>query len=111
MTYTEIPPHPALAPYIDAYWSVKGAGQNTATNRILPDGCVDIIFNLGENETLMKSGKAYLVGTMTSPIDTYVTPGTRLLGIRFRPAAFSAFYAFSSLHAITDNTIECDKQL
>lgn len=111
MQYTTLPPHPALAPYIDAYWSVKGAGQDTVINTILPDGCVDIIFNLGEDDEVMKSGKAYLVGTMTRPIESLVRPDTRLMGIRFKPAAFSMFYSFTSLHEITDNTIECEKRL
>lgn len=100
-----------LAPYIDAYWSVTGAGHSTVSNRILPDGCMDIIFNLGEDDEIMKSGKAYLVGTMTKPIESLVSPGTHLLGVRFKPAAFSVFYKFSSLHEITDCAIECEKGL
>jgi len=111
MIYTATSPHPALAPYIDAYWSVTGAGHGTVTNRILPDGCMDIIFNLGEDDRDMKSGKAYLVGTMTSSFDSIVYPGTLFLGIRFKPAAFAAFYKFSSLHELTDCTVECGKGL
>jgi len=109
MLYTAIVPHPLLAPYIDAYWSVQSAGQETTAGKILPDGCVDIIFNLGEDMGDMKSGRAYLIGAMTTPIDSHVSPGTRLLGIRFKPAAFSAFYSFCSLHEITDGCVECDK--
>jgi AraC-like DNA-binding protein len=111
MQYTSIPPHPTLARYIDAYWSVNGTGNDPVINRILPDGCMDIIFNLGEDDEVMKSGKAYLVGTMTRAFDTTVNPGSRLMGIRFKPAAFAAFYKFSSLHEITDCTIECEKGL
>ena len=47
MAYTEYHPHPALAPYIDAYWKVTGDNMPLATQTILPDGCVDIIMNLG----------------------------------------------------------------
>jgi AraC-like DNA-binding protein len=111
MAYTSLSPHPALAPYIDAYWSVVGSGEGCATSRILPDGCMDIIFNVGEDAASMKSGRAYLVGTMTRPFDSKVTPGTKLLGVRFKPAAFSAFYKFSSVHEITDKAIECEKGL
>ncbi|MDO6434455.1 helix-turn-helix transcriptional regulator [Flavitalea sp. BT771] len=111
MAYTSLSPHPALASYIDAYWSVRGPVEGCTTSRILPDGCVDIIYNVGEDMASMKSGSAYLVGTMTRPFDSTVTPGTRLLGIRFKPAAFSAFYRFSSLHELTDDAIECEKGL
>lgn len=111
MRYITTPPHPALTPYIDAYWSVNGAGSETVTSRILPDGCVDIIFNLGEDDGIMKGGKAYLVGTMTRTIESIVNPDSHLVGVRFKPAAFSVFYKFSSLHEITDCTIECEKGL
>jgi len=106
MQYTEITPHTALTPYIDAYWSVQGAGQETSSNTILPDGCVDIIFNLGEDAGDMKSGETYLIGAMTGPIVSRVSEGTRLVGVRFKPAAFSAFYSYGSLHEITDGTVE-----
>ncbi|MBN8853228.1 MAG: hypothetical protein BGO55_13170 [Sphingobacteriales bacterium 50-39] len=111
MQYTAIAPHPLLAPYIDAFWSVQGAGQETTVGKVLPDGCVDIIFNLGKDMGDMKSGRVYLIGAMTTPIDSSVAPGTRLLGVRFKPAAFWAFYTFSSLHEITDDKVECDKAL
>ena len=111
MLYTSIAPQFLLTPYIDAYWSVQGAELDSTTNKILPDGCVDIIFNLGEDVGNMKSGKAYLIGAMTGPIESTVTPGTKLLGVRFKPAAFSAFYSFSSLHEITDDDVECDSSL
>ncbi|HVU53577.1 MAG TPA: helix-turn-helix transcriptional regulator [Puia sp.] len=111
MLYTSIAPHPLLAPYIDAYWSVRGAEEGSTVSKILPDGCVDIIFNLGDDAGDMKSGKAYLIGAMTIPIDSPVSPGTRLLGVRFKPAGFSAFYAFSSLHEITDGSVECERSL
>jgi len=106
MQYTEITPHAALAPFIDAYWSVQGAGQEASANKIFPDGCVDIIFNLGEDAGDMKSGKAYLIGAMTEPIVSRVSEGTRLIGVRFKPAAFSAFYRYGSLHEVTDGTVE-----
>jgi AraC-like DNA-binding protein len=59
----------------------------------------------------MKNGKAYLVGAMTKPIESHVSPGTSMLGIRFKSAAFSAFYHYSSLHEMTDDSVEFDKAL
>jgi len=115
MTYNQFDPHPALMDYIDAFWTATGDGKELTTEKILPDGCVDIIFNLGEdcktddNNFTMQNGKVYLVGTMTRFKKTNMNPGTNLLGIRFKPAAFSAFYKFSSLHEVTDQTIEFEK--
>ena len=117
MTYNQFTPHSNLTNYIDAYWTVKGDRKGLATEKILPDGCVDLIFNLGDDcktdngNFTMQNNKVYLVGTMTTFKMTNINPDTNLLGIRFKPAAFSAFYKFSSLHEITDLTIEFDKAL
>jgi AraC-like DNA-binding protein len=116
MQYTEFAPHPALAPYIDAYWTAAGDSGGMQTEKILPDGCIDIIFNIGpdclsENNTfLLNSGQAYLIGTMTKFKETLMTPETRLLGIRFKPAAFTVFYDYPSLERLTDTTVALDKK-
>ena len=117
MQYTEFAPHPALAPYIDAYWTAAGDITGTQTEKILPDGCIDIIFNIGpdclsENSTfLLNRGQAYLIGTMTRFKETLMLPDTRLLGIRFKPAAFTVFYDYPSLEKLTDTTVALKKNL
>jgi AraC-like DNA-binding protein len=117
MAYKQFNPHPALAGYIDAYWTATGDGKELKTAKILPDGCVDIIFNLGDDCKTDDSGfilqneKAYLIGTMTRFKETYIHPQSSLLGIRFKPAAFSAFYKFASLHEVSDEAIEFEKNL
>ncbi|MDR6808539.1 AraC-like DNA-binding protein [Dyadobacter sp. BE34] len=117
MAYIEYHPHPALAPYIDAYWKVTGDNMPLAAQTILPDGCVDIIMNLGEDELpdadgfFMKNERSYLVGTMSRAIETTVTPGSLLIGVRFRPAGFAAFYQYDSMHEFTDRTAEFDPTL
>jgi AraC-like DNA-binding protein len=115
MKYSQVNPDKSLASYIDAYWTVKGDSVNTVTEKILPDGCIDIIFNLGsdcltDNGAFnMRSEKVYLVGTMTRFKETIMHSETRLIGVRFKPAGFSAFHRFSSLHEIADKTIDYDK--
>lgn len=117
MIYKQVKPHPILADYIDAFWTTTGNGETVVSEKILPDGCVDIILNLGDecktdNGTFdIESEKAYLVGTMKQFKMVNITPHTKLLGIRFKPGAFSSFYKFTSLHEITDNTIEFEKKL
>ena len=115
MKYSQVNPDKSLASYIDAYWTAKGDSVNTVTEKILPDGCIDIIFNLGsdcitDNGALnMQSEKVYLVGTMTRFKETIMHSETNLIGVRFKPAGFSAFHKFSSLHEIIDKTIEHEK--
>ncbi len=117
MIYNQVRPHPHLADYIDAFWTVKGVGEQLKKEPILPDGCVDLIFNLGEdcrtaNRTfIMQSGKSYLAGTMTAFKDTFLNSTNKLIGVRFKPAAFSSFYKYLSLEEITDKTIEFEKSI
>lgn len=117
MIYTEYQPHPSLAPYIDAYWTVKGNEQKPATEIILPDGCIDIILNAGDdfmaehNGFSMKNENAYLVGTMTRYKETVMHNGVDLIGIRFKPAAFPVFYSYAPLYEVTNQTIAFDKKL
>jgi AraC-like DNA-binding protein len=115
MKYSQINPDKSLASYIDAYWTATGDSINTVTEKILPDGCIDIIFNLGsdcitDNGAFnMQSEKVCLVGTMTRFKETIMHSESKLIGVRFKPAGFSAFHKFSSLHEITDKTIEYEK--
>ena len=46
--YTEYQPSHLLAPYIDNYWELKGTPEYGMRIHILPDGCTDFIFTLGE---------------------------------------------------------------
>jgi len=112
-----MPPHTFLSPYIDSYWKVTGSQYQLINQKILPDGCVDIILNVGEDipdadgQFCLKNESAYLVGTMTKFKNSMLLPQTSLIGVRFKPAGFSFFYNFASLHEITNQTIEFEKSL
>lgn len=89
--YKEYSPSPLLAPYIDKYWEFKGEVLNEMHFNILPDGCTDFIFTLGEvanacGETLvMHPYRSYFVGAMTKYSKLVADAGTiNMLGIRFR---------------------------
>ena len=71
---------PALAAWVQAFWSMHAAGE---TRRILPDGCIDFIFNLD-------GGSARVVGTMTTSRLVTVPRGARYFGVRFAPGAAAA---------------------
>ena len=108
MNYKETKPHPALGDYIDAFWITTNNENSPISEKILPDGCVDIILNLGEDCKTdngrfdIKNGETCLVGTMRHFKITELKAETKLLGVRFKPSAFSAFYKFTSLHEATD---------
>lgn len=117
MNYKEVKPHPILANYIDAFWTSTNDEKGPVSEKILPDGCVDLILNLGEDCKTdngrfdIKNGETCLVGTMRHFKTSELKAETKLLGIRFKPSAFSAFYKFSSLHEVTDNIITFERKL
>jgi AraC-like DNA-binding protein len=115
--YREIPPHPALSPFIDAYWTVTGDNTGYLPDKVLPDACVDIILNTGPGfaseigATQMDTGQAYLIGTMTRFKEMIRPPATRLIGIRFKPGGFPFFYDHLLLKDTADKTIQFDPSL
>ncbi|MCW3462315.1 AraC family transcriptional regulator [Chitinophaga nivalis] len=111
--YTTIRPHPLLLPYIDAYW--VAVSSRFAQQRILPDTCSDIIFNIGKDAVypgagglIVTPGDAFVVGTMTTFRDTQLPAGGALLGIRFQAGGLAA-YTGLPLQLITDQHIPLDE--
>jgi AraC-like DNA-binding protein len=84
MSVTEYPPPAALAPFVDAFWSraADRSPGSVAPQRILPDGCLDIV--VGPRQ-------AIVVGAMTRPIVVPPADGGGLIGVRFRPGMATAF--------------------
>lgn len=112
MSYRQYEPCPALKSYVDAYWTIKTAKVSPRINRILPDGCVDIIYNAGDDfvdlseKRIMKNEGVYLVGTMTEYLDTMSQDFSNLIGIRFKPLGFASFFRTFSLHEVTNDRID-----
>jgi AraC-like DNA-binding protein len=115
--YQEMRPNQALSPFIDAYWTVTGHNTGYLPDKVLPDACVDIIFNAGPafaaeiGATRMDRGHAYLIGTMTRFKEMIRPPATRLIGIRFKPGGFPFFYDHQLLKDTADKTMEFDPGL
>ena len=48
MNYRELTPAVRLRRYVRCYWALDAsASGGTAVQRVLPDGCVEVIVNLG----------------------------------------------------------------
>lgn len=82
--YNEYKPHPLLSPYIAAYWVSEGYVPVETFHKILPDGCVDIVFSFNDYSPL-------IVGTMTTSFEITYTGKVSMMGIRFKPAGITAF--------------------
>jgi AraC-like DNA-binding protein len=71
---------PELGGFVDAFWSLDAAGE---PRRILPDGCIDFIFDLDR-------GSARVIGTMSASRVVAAPVGSRHFGVRFAPGTASA---------------------
>lgn len=115
MKYKKIKPHKELDPYIHFYWELKGKEVESQWERVFPDGCAGIIFNLGDScltdngSTKLEFGKTYVVGAMNSFKDSFIDNGTHLIGVCLKPATFANFYSYTSQTELTNNTVEFEK--
>lgn len=104
-----------LSPFIHNYWELKGEKQDQHWQRNFPDGCAGLVLNLGGNcltdngLVSMEFGKTYAVGTMSSFKDSFIDRNTHLLGVCFKPAAFTNFYNYISQNELINSTIEFEK--
>lgn len=114
--YSEYKPSPLFSPYIDKYWVFEGKTEYGMRINILPDGCVDFIFTLGEvansaseEDLVMQPYRSYFVGPMTKYVELVTYAETvHMLGIRFLPCGLFRFMNLP-LHELTNGRIStCD---
>jgi AraC-like DNA-binding protein len=107
MSYLEHAPSPALAPYVACFWSLSGqvAPGEERERAVVPDACMDILFNLAS--TTPGSLASQVVGTMTRPLPVRETGTLDLLGIRFRAGGATPFLRLPA-QEITDGALQLD---
>jgi len=89
-SYDEHAPPPALARAVRCFWSLTGApdaGEGPALNRILPDNCIDVIFDLAN----VRGPNAFIVGPMLTAAVMLHDATVDMLGVRFAPGAATEF--------------------
>jgi AraC-like DNA-binding protein len=91
--YAEAPPSPALGRHFLCTWYQEiGPGSAEFRHRVLPDGCVDIVW-IGEAAPVV-------VGPATVSVDVPLAPRTRVLGARIRPGHAPALLGFPAHEAL-----------
>ena len=105
MQYKEYEPNRLLSPYIDTYWMGDDFGGEGKFHKILPDGCVDIIFSFDRFDKAKSTCFTKIVGTMTSFIEISYPQTVEMFGIRFRPAGITAFTRVP-VEEFTDRDVE-----
>lgn len=103
MIYREYPPHPALSAHVDCMWTARVltvAPGRAHTHRVLPDNCVDILWQDGGQP-------AFAVGMMSKTVHVTSAGPVSTVAVRFKPGAAAAFLA-TPLHALTDQRADID---
>jgi AraC-like DNA-binding protein len=108
----ERPPGVALRAFVDCYWTREPVPEGgPETHRVLPDGCIDIIFGFPAPSVRSAQGSnvgpAFVVGPMTRPLVVPSTHHLGFLGVRFRPGAAHAFLGVPAAE-ITDQRLPLD---
>jgi AraC-like DNA-binding protein len=77
-SYRELRPAPALAKHVLCLWAQAiGDGQSAHRHRVLPDGCIDIVW-IGE-------APPAVAGPATRTVLVELPPRTIVVGVRFHP--------------------------
>lgn len=87
ITYAEHAPGVGLADAVRCYWTIRGqpdAADAGMANRVLPDNCIDVIFDLAR-------GHGFVVGPMLEAEVIPVSGYADTMGVRFCPGAATEF--------------------
>ncbi len=99
MEYHTYPPDPDLSTLIKCHWTLYVPKEvPKGRQQVLSDGCMDLIFNLGDEVRRILSGDNYLVqprafvlGQITQPMWIEPMGEVETFAVRFHPGSFSYF--------------------
>src|SRR4030095_14707207 len=110
MRYSEIKPRPPVSRFVECFWTLESEVPSPQPERILPDGCVELILNFGSEFSqhgesgCTRQPRNFLVGQMTGPILISPTGPVQALGIRFHPGGTLPFLR-TPLDEVTDQGV------
>ncbi len=99
MNYQTFQPHPDLASLVKCYWTLEvPAGKGPQRQRIVPDGCLEMAFILGDDIKRYTSGdvfilqpRAMVLGQTLEPFYIEPTGYVDSFAVRFYPYGFANF--------------------
>jgi AraC-like DNA-binding protein len=92
--YREVPPAPFLRPFVECYWFLRGSADFLSDPQpILPDGRMEIVFNLGApfrrshpNGRTETQPARMLIGQMDHHVTVLPEGPVDVVGVRFHPS-------------------------
>ena len=99
MNYQVYSPVPELRPFVKCFWTLDDEGsQEPVRQRILPDGCIEMIFHYGdlfrqyfEDGTNTIQPRCFVFGQITKFIEIAPTGKTGTISARFLPGGLLPF--------------------
>ena len=116
MEYREQRLPPPLDAFVECVWFLTSGPEDVHTEpqRILPDGCVELVFHVGArflaiSRTGLRSAQPsrFIVGLLTLPFLVQSTGGADTMGVRFRPGCAWRFVP-CAISALTDRAVALD---
>lgn len=96
--YQEFTPPADLRPFVRVIWTYAAPAPSPTIQRIAPDGCPELIFDLGApyaeqdaDGVFRLQPPALFAGQMTRPLVMHPTGPTELVAIRFEPDGARSF--------------------
>jgi len=101
MNYDSFQPHPDFEAIIKCYWILEVPdGMDAPRQRIVPDGCIEMIFTLGDDvkrfaseseDEFVIQPRAMIIGQITEPFYIQPTGYVNTFAARFYPYGFANF--------------------
>lgn len=99
MNYQTFSPHPDLEAFICCYWTLEvPSDPNVQKQRIVPDGCIEMAFVLGDDIKRYTSDEYYIlqprsmvIGQTIEPFYIEPTGNVNTFAVRFFPYGFANF--------------------
>jgi AraC-like DNA-binding protein len=106
--YREYAPTPPLDRLIRCYWTLEQAALEGEQEKVVPDGCMEVVFHLAErlpprlpDGSLVDQPRSFVVGQIRGPLTLVAQGRLETLGIRMRPGG-----AFPLLGVPLDELVE-----
>jgi len=99
MNYQVYAPAPGLEPFIKCFWTLEDEpSPEPARQRVLPDGCMEMIFHYGdlyqqffEDGTSLIQPRSFIFGQISRFIEIAPTGSTGIVAARFLPEGLGPF--------------------
>ncbi len=115
MEYNTYAPSQGLTKYIKCFWTLSDDASGAGVRqRIVPDGCMEMIFHLGDhfiqfvsNDSFVQP-KAFVFGQITEPLEIAPSGRSDIFAVRFHPEGFNRF-ATIPLRSMYDRAVPLDE--